>query len=50
MVNPEEFVEVIVDGLSEEPAKFNQKTINWGKKPLTDDAVLEHGPNNYATA
>jgi glyoxylase-like metal-dependent hydrolase (beta-lactamase superfamily II) len=44
------FVQEIVDGLSDEPANYNQiKAINWGKEPLTDDAAeLELGPNNCA--
>jgi glyoxylase-like metal-dependent hydrolase (beta-lactamase superfamily II) len=46
----EAFVQEIVDGLSDEPANYNQiKAINWGKEPLTDDAAeLELGPNNCA--
>lgn len=46
----EEFVETIVEGLSDEPANYNQiKAINWGKEPLTDEATdLELGPNNCA--
>lgn len=50
MDDREEFVETIVEGLSDEPANYNQiKTINWGKEPLTDEAAdLELGPNNCA--
>ncbi|QLG49298.1 MBL fold metallo-hydrolase [Natrinema halophilum] len=47
-----EFVETIVDALSDEPANYNQiKAINWGKEPLTDEAAdLELGPNNCAAS
>ncbi|WP_255171064.1 MBL fold metallo-hydrolase [Natrononativus amylolyticus] len=50
MDDREAFVQAIVDGLSDEPANYNQiKAINWGKEPLTDDAAdLELGPNNCA--
>lgn len=50
MDDREEFVETIVESLSDEPANYNQiKAINWGKEPLTDDAAgLELGPNNCA--
>ena len=43
-------VETIVEGLSDEPANYNQiKAINWGKEPLIDEgADLELGPNNCA--
>ncbi|WP_254531737.1 MBL fold metallo-hydrolase [Natrinema gelatinilyticum] len=46
------FVDTIVDGLSDEPANYNQiKAINWGKEPLTDEAAsLELGPNNCAAS
>lgn len=50
MDDREQFVQTIVDGLSDEPANYNQiKAINWGKEPLTEDAAdLELGPNNCA--
>jgi glyoxylase-like metal-dependent hydrolase (beta-lactamase superfamily II) len=50
MDDRETFVETIVEGLSDEPANYNQiKAINWGQEPLTDDAAdLELGPNNCA--
>lgn len=50
MDDREAFIESIVEGLSDEPANYNQiKAINWGKEPLTDEAAdLELGPNNCA--
>ncbi|QLD89637.1 MBL fold metallo-hydrolase [Natronomonas salina] len=50
MDDREQFVDTIVEGLSDEPANYNQiKAINWGQEPLTDDATdLELGPNNCA--
>ena len=50
MDDRDEFVETIVEGLSDEPANYNEiKAINWGREPLTDDAEeLELGPNNCA--
>lgn len=50
MDDREEFVDTIVESLSDEPANYNQiKAINWGKEPLTSDASdLELGPNNCA--
>lgn len=50
MNDRETFIETIVEGLSDEPANYNQiKAINWGKEPLTDEATdLELGPNNCA--
>ncbi|WP_115864093.1 MBL fold metallo-hydrolase [Halorussus litoreus] len=46
----EAFVDAIVEGLSDEPANYNQiKAINWGREPLTEEvADLELGPNNCA--
>ncbi|WP_266081366.1 MBL fold metallo-hydrolase [Haladaptatus caseinilyticus] len=46
----EEFVETIVESLSDEPANYNQiKQINWGKEQASGDAEsLELGPNNCA--
>ncbi|ELZ28645.1 beta-lactamase domain-containing protein [Halogeometricum pallidum JCM 14848] len=48
--NEEEFVETIVDALSDTPNNYQQiKHINWGDEPLDDDAEdLELGPNNCA--
>ncbi|EFW92368.1 beta-lactamase domain protein [Haladaptatus paucihalophilus DX253] len=45
-----EFVETIVDALSDTPNNYQQiKHINWGDEPLDDDAEdLELGPNNCA--
>ena len=50
MDDREEFIETIVESLSDEPANYNQiKAINWGKEPLTSEASdLELGPNNCA--
>jgi glyoxylase-like metal-dependent hydrolase (beta-lactamase superfamily II) len=50
MESKEGFVETIVEGLSDEPANYNEiKAINWGKEPLTEnDLDLELGPNNCA--
>ena len=50
MESRDEFVDAIVEGLSDEPANFNEiKAINWGKQALDDDAGdLELGPNNCA--
>ncbi len=44
------FVQTIVDGLSDEPANYNQiKAINWGEEALSEEAQsLELGPNNCA--
>ncbi|WP_276248968.1 MBL fold metallo-hydrolase [Haladaptatus sp. YSMS36] len=48
--NEEQFVETIVESLSDEPANYNEiKQINWGKKqPGEDVESLELGPNNCA--
>ncbi|WP_435156539.1 MBL fold metallo-hydrolase [Haladaptatus sp. DFWS20] len=45
-----EFVETIVESLSDEPANYNRiKQINWGKEqPGGDVESLELGPNNCA--
>ncbi|WP_137285214.1 MBL fold metallo-hydrolase [Halorussus salinisoli] len=50
MDDREQFVETIVESLSDEPANYNQiKSINWGKEALTQNAEeLELGPNNCA--
>lgn len=50
MANREVFIGTIVEGLSDEPANYNQiKNINWGREELDDDAAdLELGPNNCA--
>ncbi|WP_435348924.1 MBL fold metallo-hydrolase [Haloarchaeobius sp. HRN-SO-5] len=46
----DEFVETIVESLSDEPANYNEiKQINWGKEqPGGDVEALELGPNNCA--
>ncbi|WP_430503557.1 MBL fold metallo-hydrolase [Haloparvum sp. PAK95] len=46
----EEFVETIVESLSDEPANYNEiKQINWGREePGSDAESLELGPNNCA--
>ena len=48
----EEFVETIVESLSDTPANYQEiKHINWGEEPLDDDAEdLELGPNNCAAS
>lgn len=39
MDDRKEFVDTIVESLSDEPANYNQiMAINWGKEPLTSDA------------
>ncbi|MEM4781072.1 MAG: MBL fold metallo-hydrolase [Halalkalicoccus sp.] len=50
MDDKEAFIETIVEGLSDEPANYNEiKNINWGREELDDDAAdLELGPNNCA--
>ncbi len=50
MSDKDEFVETIMENLSESPANYQQiKRINRGKEPRTDDiADLELGPNNCA--
>ncbi|GAA0240646.1 MBL fold metallo-hydrolase [Haladaptatus pallidirubidus] len=50
MESRDEFVDTIVESLSDEPANYNEiKAINWGKEPLTEGVgELELGPNNCA--
>ncbi len=45
-----QFVETIVESLSDKPANYNRiKAINWGQEPLSEEAAaLELGPNNCA--